>query len=527
MIALLERTYGVLVATACMAALSTGALAQANDSLIVGLSGDPTVINSGITTEINSSVVGAQVYSTIVRLDPKGEPEPGLAESWEVAPDGLTYTFRFHKDIKWHDGTPFTSQDVAWSLLNVNKKYNGPAGGLLEAVEAIETPDDHTAVFKLTRPYPPLLRGLAYFNSSTILPKHVFDNGQEPKLNPANLNPIGTGPFKFKEFRKGSHIEFERYADYHQNGPNVERLVFQIIPNEAARALALETGQIDFIPYHVMPLGEVERLQTNPKVTVAFQKRVIAGQYQAFLNTREGPLANKAVRQALYFAMNREELLSKAGFGHGKVSDGGPFSSELPVFYSNEVKQYPHDPELANKMLDEAGFPRGADGKRFSLRITYALSEGPMNDVARLLRAQFAAVGVDLVDQGMEASAWRESSFVKWDYDITMGSFASGPDPAIGAEAFYTCKRIERLSGRNASGYCNPEVDALFEEGGRELDEGKRLVAYRKAAAILAEDVPHWWLWDRYYPIAYQAAVDGITDDVTGYGTLDRVRWTD
>ncbi len=507
-------------------AMGTPAWAQSDTgAMVVGLSGDPTLINSGITTEINSSVVGAQIYSTIVRLDPKGEPAPSLAKSWEVAPDGLTYTFKFFDGIKWHDGTPFTSKDVAWSLLNVNKLYNGPAGGLLEAVQAIETPDDQTAVFKLARPYPPLLRGLAYFNSSTILPKHIFDNGQDPRQNPANLKPIGTGPFMFKEMKKGSHILLERYPDYHLDGPNVERLIFQIIPNEAARALALEKAEIDFIPYHVMPLGEVERLQTNKAIAVAFQKRVIAGQYQAFLNTREGPLANKAVRQALYFAMNRSELLAKAGFGHGKVSDGGPFSSELPVFYSADVKQYGYDPTLANRMLDEAGFPRDAGGKRFSLRISYSLSEGPMNDVSRLLRSQFAAVGVELVDKGMEASAWRDTSFVKWDYDITMGSFASGPDPAIGAEAFYTCKRIERLSGRNASGYCNAEVDKLFEAGGRELDEGKRTEAYRKAAAILAEDVPHWWLWDRYYPIAFQSKLEGITDDVTGYGTLDRVRW--
>jgi len=171
-----------------IAAMAMGAPAWAQSdtgAMVVGLSGDPTLINSGITTEINSSVVGAQIYSTIVRLDPKGEPAPSLAKSWEVAPDGLTYTFKFFDGIKWHDGTPFTSKDVAWSLLNVNKLYNGPAGGLLEAVQAIETPDDQTAVFKLARPYPPLLRGLAYFNSSTILPKHIFDNGQDPRQNPA------------------------------------------------------------------------------------------------------------------------------------------------------------------------------------------------------------------------------------------------------------------------------------------------------------------------------------------------------
>ncbi|MFD1910954.1 ABC transporter substrate-binding protein [Halodurantibacterium flavum] len=501
--------------------------ALANDSIIVGLSGDPTLINSGITTEINSSVVGAQVYSTIVRLDSEGEPIPSLARTWEISEDGLTYTFLFFEGIKWHDGTPFTSDDVAWSLENLNRQFNGPAGGLLAAVEAIETPDPHTAVFRLSRPYPPLLRGLAYFNSSMILPRHIFDVDITPQENPANLAPVGTGPFVFREYRRGSHIALERNPDYHLDGPMVDRLVYQIIPNDAARGLALETGDIDYIPYHVMPLGEVERLQNARDVTVTFQKRSIAGQYQAFLNTREGPLANKQVRQALYHAMDREDLLEKAGFGHGTVSRGGAFSSELPVFYTDEVPQYPYDVDLANRMLDDAGFPRGADGKRFSLRVTYSLSEGPMTNVARLLRAMFSQVGVEVIDEGMETSAWREKVFVNWDFDVTMGSYASGPDPAIGAAGFYTCDRIQRISGFNTSGYCNPALDEILSEAGSELDESRRIALYHLAATILAEDVPHWWFWDRYYPIAFRSGLEGITDDITGYGTMDQVTWTE
>lgn len=520
------KAVSFLFAAALCALAPASAFAQGKPlrTFVVGIPGDVAVINSTITTDISSSIVGGQIYSTIVRLDKDGNVVPSLAKSWQIAPDGLTYTFTFYDNIKWHDGTPFTAEDVAWSLWNVNKKYNGPASGLLEAVESITAPDKTTAVFKLKYPYPPLLRGLAYFNSSTIVAKHIFDDGGDPRKNPTNLKPIGTGPFIFKEYKKGSFISMERNPDYHVQGlPHIERLVFQIIPNEASRGLALEKGDIDFITYNAMPLGEVDRLREAKNVTVAFQKRVIAGQYQAFLNTRKGPLASKDVRQALYHAMDRGSMLEKAGFGFGKVSKGGPISSEQPIFYTEQVRQYDYDPAIANKMLDEAGFPRDANGKRFSLRVSYSLAEGPLNDVARLMRSNFAAVGVDLVDQGMDAGAWRDSAFVKWDFDITMGSFASGPDPAIGAQTFFLCSRIEPLFGRNASGYCNPKVDELLNTAAQELDEAKRVQLYHQASALITEDAPHWWLWDRYYPIAFNANVVGITDDVTGYGTLDQI----
>jgi peptide/nickel transport system substrate-binding protein len=495
-------------------------------TLVVALPGDVEVINSSITTDISSSNMCGQVYSTIVRLDDNGNVQPYLAKSWEISPDGLTYTFRFFDNIKWHDGVPFTSEDVAWGLWNVNKKYNGPASGLLDAVEKIDTPDKLTAVFRLKYPYPPLLRGLAYFNSSTIIPKHIFDNGEDPRKNPANLKPIGTGPFVFKEYRKGSHVAFERNPNFHLEGrPYLDRVVFQVVPNEASRSLGLEKGDIDFIPYYAMSLAEVERLKSNPKIKIAIAKRQIAGEYMAFLNTRNPPLDKKEVRQALYFGMDRADMLDKAGFGFGKVS-AGPISSEQPTFYTDKVPTYTYDPAKAEAMLDAAGLPKKADGFRFPLRISFSNTEGPMNNVARLMKAQFARIGVDLKIMGMDPATWRDSAFRNWDFDVTMGSYATGPDPAIGAETFYICKRIEKIPGRNASGYCNPKLDETFATAAKELDETKRASLYHEVQGTLAADVPHWWLWDRYYPVAFRADFVGLPGDPTGYGAFDGVYQT-
>lgn len=527
--ALLSHLYrtGAAVLALGLAMAATPGIAQVKEggTMVVALPGDPPFINSAIGSDISSSNLSGQIYATIVRLDNNGKVAPYLAEAWEWSEDGLTLTFHLRDGLTWSDGVPFTAEDVAWGLWNVNREFSGPASGLLSVVTSIEAPDDKTVVFTLEHPYPPLLRGLAYYNSSTIIPKHIFEDG-DPRENPANLAPpVGIGPFLFKEYQKGSHIVLEKNPDFFLEGlPHLDRVVFQIIPNDAARALALEKGEIDFIPYYAMTLAEVEALDKNPDITIATAERLIAGEYMAFLNTREGPLANKQVRQALYHALDRDELLAKAGFGYGKVA-AGPISHLQKVFYSDEGHLYPHDLELAEKMLDEAGYPRAADGKRFPLRISYDQKEGPMDSASKLMRIQLAKVGVDVDIQSLDSGAWRDVAFKNWDFDVTMGSFSTGPDPAIGTERLYVCRNIEPLFARNASGYCNPELDAVFEAAAKELDEDKRVELYAQAVALLTEDAPHWWLWDRHYPVAFNANLTGLPADPTQYGPFDGVAW--
>jgi peptide/nickel transport system substrate-binding protein len=499
---------------------------QEGGVLVVVLPGDPQGLNSALSTDTASSNIVGQIYGTLVRLDANGAVLPYMAESWDVSSDGLTYTFKLFEGIKWHDGEAFTADDVAWGLWNINKEFNGASAGLLAAVESIEAVDDLTVVFKLTYPYPPLLAGLAYPNSATILPRHIFDNGGDPRQNPANQAPIGTGPFKFVENRAGSHIELERNEDYHFEGrPYLDRLIFQVIPNEAARGLALERGDADFIPYYSMSLSEYERLSGIEGIDATIHKRTIAGEYMAFFNTRNEMLAIKEVRQALYHAVNREELLEKAAFGLGKISTG-PISSAQDQFYTETGTFYDFNPELSEQLLDEAGFPRDADGKRFSIRLSYDQSEGPMNNTAQLIRAQWARIGVELQVMPMESGAWKEAVYRRWDFDIQMGTWATGPDPAIGVQGIYTCETINPDGGRNASGYCNEALDEVFFAAAQEVDHEARVALYADAVDILTADAPHMWLWDRFYPVAYSEGLVGLPGDPSAYGPFDNVGWT-
>ena len=316
---------------------------KAGGTMVVALPGDPPVINSTVTTDISSSNLSGQVYSTIVRLDQDGNVQPYLAESWDITPDGLTYTFRFPSTIKWHDGTPFTAEDVAWGLWNVNRKYNGPASGLLEAVESITAPDARTAVFKLKYPYPPLLRGLAYFNSSTIIPKHIFDNGQDPRNNPANLKPIGTGPFVFKEYRKGSHHHLREVRGLSPEGAAVPRQAG--VPDHPERGRAGDLAGEGRHRFHSLSRdasrrgGPVEGIEERHGcVPEAGHRRSVPGvrQHAGGAAGEEGsPTGPVRCHEPARHAREGGLRLRQGVLG-------GPISSEQPIFYTENVPQYPY-----------------------------------------------------------------------------------------------------------------------------------------------------------------------------------------
>jgi len=520
------KILGVVIALLAIVSLAilpaNAAMLKKGGTMVVVLGGDVPNINPAITSDILQMLVSGQVYNTLVRLDSKGNPQPNLAKSWEITDDGKKYTFHLQKGVKWHDGKPFTSADVVHGLLQVNRKYSGHAVTLLKSVTSMEAPDPHTVIFNLKFAYPPMIRALGMHVSSTIIPKHIYE-GTDPRKNPFNFKPIGTGPFKFKEYKKGSHITLVRNPDYFKKGkPVLDRIIFQIIPNKSARVLALEKGEADFIPYMAMPFSEVKRLAENPDIIVQNAERPAAGLFVGFINTRNPPFNKKEVRQAIYYGMDRDAIVKKAVFGYGKVSVG-PISSLQKPFYTSAGKQYPHDPAKAKQLLDAAGYPPKAGGMRFQMRISYNKTQNALENAAQLMKAQLAKVGIDVKIEPLDGAAWRDTAFIKWNFDMTLGSFSSGPDPAIGTERLYVCRNIQRLFARNVSGYCNPKLDKIFDEASKELVHSKRQVLYSEAAKILSEDLPVLWVWDRYYPFAHKKTLIGLPADPTQFQGMEDV----
>jgi peptide/nickel transport system substrate-binding protein len=294
--------------------------------------------------------------------------------------------------------------------------------------------------------------------------------------------------------------------------PYLDRVVAKFIPNADARVLALESGEIDYVSIFGLPASAVASLQKMKDIEVVTHRtRVNYGGIMAHINVREKPLSVKEVRQALYYAIDRKLLVERAVAGLAEPASSPISSMHQPWFNPAVANRYPFDPKKAEALLDQAGYKRGADGKRFSIRLTYARADqgGALHAAAEIMREQLREIGVELVLEPRDYSVWMQSAHLKWDFDLSMGSYQTGPDPAVAVSRLYITPNIQKLMGRNLMGYSNPRVDELFAAGEREIDLKKRTQIYHDVQTILSEEVPALWLWDRISTFAHRSRVKG------------------
>jgi peptide/nickel transport system substrate-binding protein len=510
---LLVRRIGMVATVLVAAWLPAGAqeTPKKGGTLIYALTNEPPHLNIAITTDLNAQQSATNIFSQLIRVEKDGTLTGDLAESWDAAPDGMSYTFRIRRNIQWHDGKPLKAEDIRWALTEINMKYNPIASTGFAAVDRIEAPDEHTLVVRMNQPFPAFLPWSLV--NQWIYPKHIYE-GTDPRQNERNFkNPVGSGPFVFKEWVRGSHILMERNPNYYKKDqPYLDRVVAKFIPNANARVLALESGEIDYVSIFGLPASAVASLEKMKDIVVVTHRtRVNYGGIMAHINVREKPLSVKEVRQALSYAIDRKLLVERAVAGLAEPASGPISSLHEPWFNPAVAARYPFDPKKAETLLDQAGFKRGADGKRFSIRLTYARADqgGALHAAAELMREQLRDIGVDLVLEPKDYSVWMQSAHLKWDFDLSMGSYQTGPDPAVAVARLYITKNIEKLMGRNLMGYSNPKVDELFEAGEREIDLKKRVQIYHDVQTLLVEDVPALWLWDRISTFAQRARVKG------------------
>lgn len=454
--------------------------------LVIAIRSSPPHLNPLLLSGQVVGSVGAQLFAGLTRLDADGTPQPYLATGWTESADHLSFTFRLRENATFHDGVPVTARDVAYSLYACRRYH--PFRPLLEALREVETPDEHTVVLRLSRPFPALPKVLIP-SLAPILPRHVYDTGQPLPGHPANSAPVGSGPFMLESFVPNREIRLKRHTAFFLPGePLLDRITYRIYWDQSETASALAYGGIDVLPL-ASPFFIHDFRRNHPDVAVAFLETPNLNLYMALeYNLRKKPLSDLRVREAVALAVNRARLAEESGLRpqYGPIPPGAPFFSPLSL---------PYDPERANRLLDEAGYPRRADGKRFSLTVDYIPGEDFFPAVVQMLRLDLERVGIDV-------RAVDSPNFTQWMRHIATGRYQAAldglfawHDPVVGVHRLYSGRHAERnVIWSNAEGYENPEVEDLMKAASSEADPIRRQTLYDRFQRVVAQDHPMLWL---------------------------------
>jgi peptide/nickel transport system substrate-binding protein len=497
----LTRTTSLAAATG-LAALPQYAAAQATPrrggTMTVVLHPEPPQLMIGLNQAAPTQVAGGKIYQGLLTFDHQLRPLPSLAKSWTRSEDGLVYTFKLHENVKWHDGKPFTSADVEFSTQKFLMETHARARANFGRVAKVETPDAHTIIYTLKEPFGPFLHAFE-MSSAPMIPKHIYD-GTDYRQNPANAKPIGTGPFMFKEWVRGSHIELVRNPDYYKSGlPYLDGIIFRMIPDAAGRALALETGQAHQSQFDAIEPIDVQRLAALPHLSMTTQGYEFLSPIMWLdINVRSAPLNDKRVRQALFHAIDRDLVQKNLFFGMGKVATG-PIASTTR-FYDPNVAKYPFSMDRANALLDEAGLRRGADGTRAKLRALVLPYGEVWQRLAEYTRQNYRRIGIDLTLETTDVAGWLKRT-TEWDYDLSWNYLSQFADPALGVSRAYISTNIRKgIPSTNIMGYVNPKVDELFDLAARAVNDSDRQKHYSEVQKILVDEVPVCWMLEMAWP---------------------------
>jgi peptide/nickel transport system substrate-binding protein len=357
-------------------------------------------------------------------------------------------------------------------------------------LEAVDTPDPLTAVFRFGKPTPFQLIRNALPALTAVLPRHIYD-GTDIEANPANNAPVGTGPYVWGEHRPGEYYLLRRNENYWaEDLPYLDEIVFRVLPDRAAAAGALEAGEIQLAAFSMVPLADLARMDAVEGI------RVIPEGYEALtyqlvveINHRRKELADRRVRQAIAHAIDRDFVVRTIFLGYAAPSTG-PVPKNAPEFYTADVPTYACDPAKANALLDEAGYSRGQDGTRFSLKLLPAPYFNETKQFGDYLRQALAEIGIDAEIVNNDAAAHQKAVYTDHDFDLAVAPPVFRGDPAISTTILVQGGIPAGVPFSNQGGYANPALDALIAKAAETLDEAERVKLYHDFQRTVAEDLP-------------------------------------
>jgi ABC-type transport system substrate-binding protein len=452
----------------------------------------PLSLNPDVVLDELAYVIGRNVFNHLVSLNEAGRILPELARSWTTSPDGLVYTLALERNVRWHDGVPFSSADVRWTLETIATQ--GFAGReVLAPVSRIETPDEHTVVLTLRHPWSPLMTDLTGAGLA-ILPRHIY-NGRDLATHPANRAPVGTGPFRFSRWHDDGTVVLVANDRYFRTGPYVERVIFRPVAPERVAEL-LRDGEADYslVRPHFEPHAVPDRLEVHTLPTSA--------RFYIAMNLRRAPFADVRVRRALASAVDRLAIVQGALGGVGAPALGW-YTPDVEWAYNPAARVPVESRDEAARLLDQAGVHL-RDGVRFRAAMVVP-NAPPLRDIAEALRAQLAAVGIALTVERLGPAEWPRRILVERDFDLTVLSGAQGPDPDQLRRRFLGTTQSGAYIGYEAA-----DFRAAVEEGARAVDIDARAAAYARAQEALARDVPIVPLAESVKVVVHHRRVTGL-----------------
>ncbi|MGG1659969.1 glutathione ABC transporter substrate-binding protein [Brevibacillus sp. NRS-1366] len=487
---LLLLSLTLLVSACGSSATSADGEVEAKD-LIVALTGDPVSLDPHNATDTISSLINYQILDTLVAFNEKMEIVPRLAESWTASEDGKTWTFKLRQGVTFHDGTPFNAEAVKISFERVaNKEKKLSRRALVgQFIDHITTSNDSEVVFHLNTPQGPFLNNLAITASGILSPKSIQENEQG-----IAKNPVGTGPFIFKEWTPGDALVLEANPKYWGGKPGVKSVTFKPVPENAARVIMLETGEADVI--EKVPASEIEQLKSKDDLQII--SRATNRVLYVGINTTKAPLDQIKVRQALNYAIDRETLVNKLYEGRVKMATAAVAAQ---TFGYSDVGAYLYDVEKAKQLLGEAGVKEGT-----KLRLILAANVIQDRPAAEFVQNHLQKLGLDVDLKILELGAYLESLKDPNSYDL----FVRGASANTGDADSVLSDGLLSTNATNYSRYSNPEADRLIKAGAAQVKPEDRQKSYAEALQLIKEEAPWISLHEDVGYVGVRKNVEGV-----------------
>jgi len=475
------------IATACTLAFVPAAYAQTPPGVVVvGQIAEPQSLDPHAVTAVNDFRILVNIYDGLVRFaDGTLEVEASLAEEWEISEDGLTYTFQLLEGVEFHDGTPFNAEAVVFNFERMLDEEHPlhdtgpfPLSFFFSAVEEVAALDDYTVEFTLNEPFAPFMSNLAYPTGLIVSPTAVEEHGED-----FGRNPAGTGAYRFQEWVGNQRVVVTRNEDYWGGAPQPEAVVFRPITDANTRVAEMLSGGLDIMVE--VPPDAIADFRDAPD----FQVQEQAGPHVWFLilNMREGPFTDQRIRQAANYAINKESLVTDVLQGTAEVA-ASPIAPAFAWAYNDDLEPYPHDPERARELLDEAGY----DGEEITFYVTEGGS-GMLDPVAMgtAIQADLAEVGMNVSIQTYEWNTFLNEVNAGLEGRADMAQMAwMTNDPDTLPFLTLTTDSFPEDGGFNSGYYSNEEVDTILQQARISTEPEERAALYRQVQEMVVEDAP-------------------------------------